>query len=623
MNRRIRPEDWRPIEVEDLEPTALEVVRSTTNYSVIAGPGAGKTELLAQRACYLLQTDLCPPPRRILAISFKKDAAKNLKERVAQRSCREHALRFDSLTFDAFAKGMLDRLFSALPERWQPTPDYEILLPKYRTFPGFLDSLPSPPTHIATRAELWAVPRKSFEKLHVLGSPLPLTGIKATDAASWAAEKWWEYCLRSGERSRITFPMIGRLVELLLGGNPKIRNALRATYSHVFMDEFQDTTHVQYDLVKTAFLGSETVLTAVGDNKQQIMRWAMALDDAFTEFDSDFGAKPVSLVRNYRSSPALVRMQRHLALAIDPSCKLAISMADQELLGTACEVLEFGTPQSEARHLAKVIAHGIKNNGLVPRDFALLVKQKPQNYASLLVPALKPLKTRVEAELQDLLSERLTGVLVAFLQFGAQDRAGVHWTDCSRLTVSLRGVHPDDNSSKRALQQELGEFHTALRKRMNILPNSEQQIDGLLRFIVGFIGQDCIKLVYPEYRQGKWFETVLERTTKYLAQSCQASDNWTTALNDFEGHDTIPIMTIHKSKGLEYHTVIFVALDDQAWWSFPSQPEESRCAFFVAFSRAKQRVLFTYCEERGGRSKIVSLYEILRSAGVRTHRVDS
>jgi superfamily I DNA/RNA helicase len=53
-----------------------------------------------------------------------------------------------------------------------------------------------------------------------------------------------------------------------------VRQALQLTYSHLFMDEFQDTTQVQYDLVKAIFLGSNAVVTAVGDNKQQIMRFA-------------------------------------------------------------------------------------------------------------------------------------------------------------------------------------------------------------------------------------------------------------------------------------------------------------------------------------------------------------
>jgi hypothetical protein len=60
LARRVRPHDWAPIDVDELEANAMVVVRSTDNRSVIAGPGAGKTELLAQRAAYLLQTAYLP-----------------------------------------------------------------------------------------------------------------------------------------------------------------------------------------------------------------------------------------------------------------------------------------------------------------------------------------------------------------------------------------------------------------------------------------------------------------------------------------------------------------------------------------------------------------------------------
>src|SRR5437763_15892238 len=107
MTRRIRPAEWLPAEVDELEPEADLAVRDADSALVVAGPGAGKTELLAQRASYLLETGDCPPPFRILAISFKRDAARNLRERVAMRCGAKTALRFESYTFDAWAKSLL------------------------------------------------------------------------------------------------------------------------------------------------------------------------------------------------------------------------------------------------------------------------------------------------------------------------------------------------------------------------------------------------------------------------------------------------------------------------------------------------------------------------------------
>ena len=124
------PKKWRPIAIDELEPAAWEVVRSQANRVVIAGPGSGKTELLAQRACYLLQTGIVRSPRRILALSFKRDAAKNLKDRVSQRCNTADAARLDSFTFDGFAKSLLDRFYPALAEQWQPSPNYKNCLPQ-------------------------------------------------------------------------------------------------------------------------------------------------------------------------------------------------------------------------------------------------------------------------------------------------------------------------------------------------------------------------------------------------------------------------------------------------------------------------------------------------------------
>ena len=122
--RIVTPDEWAPDARIVLEVAADQAVRSTNHVLVIAGPGAGKTELLAQKAAFLFQTNACKAPRKILAISFKKDAAENLKERVEERCGAEIKDRFSSLTYDAFAKGLLDHFLYALPIELRPNPDY-------------------------------------------------------------------------------------------------------------------------------------------------------------------------------------------------------------------------------------------------------------------------------------------------------------------------------------------------------------------------------------------------------------------------------------------------------------------------------------------------------------------
>nr|WP_258236111.1 UvrD-helicase domain-containing protein [Pseudomonas aeruginosa] len=109
------------------------------------------------------------------------------------------------------------------------------------------------------------------------------------------------------------------------------------------MDEFQDTTQIQYDLVRTIFLGTDAVITAVGDNKQQIMRWAMAMDDPFSAFDADFGGKRTPLYNNYRSSPELVRIQHVLAQALDARAVEPVSKTATTIAGESCGVRSPGS----------------------------------------------------------------------------------------------------------------------------------------------------------------------------------------------------------------------------------------------------------------------------------------
>jgi superfamily I DNA/RNA helicase len=102
--------EWLPADGLTLEPNALRAaIEQKNSLALTAGPGAGKTEMLAQRADFLLRTGICRYAKRILAISFKVDASRNLKERVQRRCGSDLASRFDSYTFHAFAKQIIDR----------------------------------------------------------------------------------------------------------------------------------------------------------------------------------------------------------------------------------------------------------------------------------------------------------------------------------------------------------------------------------------------------------------------------------------------------------------------------------------------------------------------------------
>lgn len=622
MSGRIDPQHWRPVGVSALERAAEDVVRSATHHAVVAGPGAGKTELLAQRACFLLQTGTCRSPRRILAISFKRDAASNLRERVLARCGADLARRFDSFTFDAFAKGLLDRFQGALPTSFSLPHGFEPSLDAgyERELRPFMASVRVPPA-LGTTADLEAIKTDDFMRDYVLRAPLNAEGwAPPLSAGEWAAQEFWRSRLPKKNTARPTFPMIGRLAELVLRTNPVLLAALRATYGYVFLDEFQDTTHVQYDLLKTAFRGSDAVLTAVGDNRQRIMGFAMALDDAFGRLPTDFPTHTVRLQMNYRSAPELVAIQDVLMRLLDPASVKPVAAPGRALGSGRCDVLAFGDDLAEATFLARLIEFRMRHRGVRPRDICLLVKQKPQDYASRLVPALaaRGIKARNEQDHQDLLTEPLVSVVIAMLWQAALVRHGSSWDVVLQAVRAARG---DDGEARftRQLEREIVSFRSEIRRRLPGI-RTKAEIHSLLSDIMAFVGVAAFRQLYPQYRRGGFYASTLDGLSAALATSRTGTGTWSAALSDFEGLDAVPIMTIHKSKGLEYDTVIFVGLEDSAFWKFTTQRQDDISAFFVALSRAKERVVFTFSQSRGarlqGRTKIGELYGLLQDAGV-------
>ncbi len=266
---RVSVDEWKPRGVPGLEPHALEAVRSDRNYLVVAGPGAGKTEMLAQRASFLLETATCPFPYRILAISFKRDAASNLRERVARRCGNDLARRFESYTFDAWAKSILDHFRLALPDDYRPTGDYiiDFRLADSARLQARLLSL----TTISgvSEAKIYSSNTVNFYRKYLANRPIDLAASAAPASGLSLIRALWQQVLFSGQRSVIDFQMIGALAELIIRTNPRLGSALRLSYRYVFLDEFQDTTRDKFNLLTTAFCGSEARLTAVGNNDRE------------------------------------------------------------------------------------------------------------------------------------------------------------------------------------------------------------------------------------------------------------------------------------------------------------------------------------------------------------------
>ena len=140
-------------------------------------------------------------------------------------------------------------------------------------------------------------------------------------------------------------------------------------------------------------------------------------------------------------------------------------------------------------------------------------------------------------------------------------------------------------------------------------------VDRLFAQALDFAGVERLRRAYPEYRRDTDFHRVRNGFQVLLRECVENAADWSGVLDRFEGKDQVPLMTIHKSKGLEFHTMIFFGLDARSWWSLSPDRGEELNSFFVAFTRAMQRAFFAYCSERG--NAIGWLEQLLLPAGVK------
>ena len=594
----MRSEEWHPKGDIDLEKAALGAVKDVTNSLVIAGPGAGKTELLAQKLDYLFSTNKCISPKKILALSFKTDAASNLKERVKKRYGEEYASRFTSLTYSAFEKRILDQFRDALPEDIRPARDYLI--------------------------DDWDVVKETLYE-----NDINVHGMRMSDIRSYVENiilndgynhKFKTDLLKGALDNKpvLLYRQITKLATHIIDTNEYIRKALQMTYDFVFLDEFQDTTYAQYNLLKTCFLGSSCKLTAVGDNKQAIMRWADAKPDIFPDYIQDFNSNEYQLLMNHRSVPKLVEFQKEVHQILNSNHYSIQTNNYPEFQEGEITLFEFENESLEAELIANDIESKIQG-GIRPSEICILAKQKVDDYSSKLITTLssKGIKARIENEYQELLKDPTCNLLLDLISCSQGKRDPLIWENISNFYGNINGI--DEFTDELILAKSYKEIDNTVSDITylisNFIPNEESMLK-LIDCIIEKIDEKRIISNFSTYNGKSDLDIIVKNFSKLLYKEySQTQGEWLDIVSSFKGENSIPIMTIHKSKGLEYEVVYFLGLEDSAFWSFNDQPEEDKSAFFVALSRAKSYLIFTYCKLRNNRSQnnrnINEIYSLL------------
>lgn len=556
---------WQPSEGVRLPQEVLdEIVKNTSqNIAILAGPGTGKTELLAQRASFLLETGQCPSPQKILALCFKVDAAANIQQRVEKRCGNVSKSRFISSTFDSFFISIVRRFSIFLPD-WinAISPDFEV---------GDFKDI----KHLPTDLNL-------------------LTDIKVQDVINECVSQ-----------NKLHWSICRKLAYTIIKNSSEVRNLISVTYKFVFLDEFQDATTDQYEFIKQVFNTQNNIITTVGDNNQMIMRWAGADTEVFNKFRQDFNAEIKQLNINHRSNKNIVDFINYIAEQIKLTDEETVKyFSTRKAISEHCVFwAEYTTKENEAETIAQYIQQEItSNSNLTPSDFALIIRQKAGDYYNVAngIFSTNGLLLRNEDELviengiaiQALMDEPLSNFFVNLIRKKEDIITPEQNQELFNTLAFLKNL---DISNERKYIKLLG----YLNELINLIANYDQTSIWTNK-IAKKIGRNNLKRIRSLSNESDFIKVKLS-FDELFQQSYNETQNAEDAISKFLGENQVKLMTVHKSKGLEFHTVFFVDFNANAWWALSNAAQgkdvvklkEEQNVFFVGASRAKENLIFT------------------------------
>ncbi|RIV16408.1 ATP-dependent helicase [Mycoplasmopsis gallopavonis] len=278
-------------DLNDKQKEAVEYFASPLR--IIAGAGSGKTKVLTRKVAYLIN-DLGISPSQILGVTFTNKASNEMVERISQYV--QPDIKINVYTFHSFCAKVLRKHINALGFRQNfliidEVDQRQILSEIYQNLEISVHEI-SYKNMIQYIS--WA---KSFD----LTQEEVATKLK-DEASELIAKIYQEYLNQLAAKGSIDFDDLIIYTHLLFKQRPDIADEYRNQFSYILIDEFQDTSVKQYEIIK-ALVKEDTHLTIVGDPDQTIYNWRGADVNLILNFDKDFpNTKTIVLDTNYRST---------------------------------------------------------------------------------------------------------------------------------------------------------------------------------------------------------------------------------------------------------------------------------------------------------------------------------
>jgi DNA helicase II / ATP-dependent DNA helicase PcrA len=626
--------------LDELNPIQREAAANIEGpVLIVAGPGSGKTRVLTYRIAHLLESGAAP--HQVLALTFTNKSAKEMKERIA-KVVGEKAHNVWAGTFHSVFARMLrsdaDRLGFPKDFTIYDSDDSKSLV---STIISELNLDPKIYGANDIRGRISSAKSNLFSPEGYLNDP----GIQEQDKMAkrpFIGKIYQIYVNRCRKAGAMDFDDLLYQFYHLLNNHADIADRYRKRFKYVMVDEFQDTNHLQYEIVRKLvdFPGSTRNICVVGDDAQSIYAFRGATIQNILDFKNDFkGVQVFKLEQNYRSTSHIVAAANSVISRNSKQIQKKIWTDRTE--AEPIKIIKALSDSEEGKRVADTIIEQKNRYRMHNSEIAILYRTNAQSRIfeeslrryNLAYRVFGGLSFYQRKEVKDVLAylrlicnpndeeafkriinyptRKIGKTSVDKLQQIANEQnislwdvtASVHqYPNVGSAAAPIKGFALMIDAFKKRLASDAAHEIAAMVLKQSGIWNelkADQTPEGISRQENVMALLDGIK-EFVEMDSPSDDPAFNDRSlSSYLQNIALLSDQDQNS----DDTDRITLMSVHAAKGLEFKSVFVVGLEEGLFPSFmasqtPEGLDEERRLFYVAITRAEQYLTLTFATSR-------------------------
>lgn len=650
---------------------------------ILAGAGSGKTRVITTKIAWLI-SEKNVDPRSILAVTFTKKAANEMRERAQamEPGAEESQIR----TFHSFGAYFLRRYAEAagVDKNFTVYDDDDMVTLIQKSTPGLKKSEAASYAHSIALAKDYCLPPDSLRLGEISSDPL-------------FSEVYAAYQKRLRSTGNVDFGDLIMLPVQVLAENENIARQMHYRYRVIMVDEYQDSNVAQFLFLK-ALSGvdqdSGTYVCVVGDDDQSIYKFRGAEVQNILNFQKEFpGTQLIRLERNYRSTSAILNAAN--CVIKNNSDRLGKTLSAERGDGKQPDLIFLPNQDDEAAFCAELIKKQVKKGGAYS-DWAILYRTNAQSlvfeseflHKRIPYQVVGTLKFYEREEIKDLLA--FLALLanpkdeIAFRRIVNKPARGLGPTSQDKIIDAAKEKSQDLVTASKELAPSLSKkAREGLEKFCALVDSFKEKLGDSTAASAsddsgassnpdasndsgasGDFGADTVpaaKAASASQNLGTLVEETMQKSgleeyhaaddeisgTQRVANMQELANNAslyplnmdgllefldsieldrTLASQEDQSLDRVTLITLHNTKGLEFKRVIITGLEQGI---FPradksaAELEEERRLFYVGITRAQDELYITSCAARRmyGRTEFMQPSVFLQEAGADTFRL--